>query len=33
MVEALGYNIVRLFLGWFRAGSELAGLGGIMWGL
>ena len=33
MVEALGYHIRRLFLGVFMAGSALAGLGGIMWGL
>ena len=33
MVEALGYRIKRLFLGVFMAGSALAGLGGIMWGL
>jgi branched-chain amino acid transport system permease protein len=33
MVEALGYHIKRLFLGVFMAGSALAGLGGIMWGL
>jgi len=33
MVEALGYRIRRLFLGVFMAGSALAGLGGVMWGL
>ena len=33
MVESLGYHIRRLFLGVFMAGSALAGLGGIMWGL
>jgi branched-chain amino acid transport system permease protein len=33
MVEALGYHIRRLFLGVFMAGSALAGLGGVMWGL
>lgn len=33
MVEALGYRINRLFLLVFMAGSALAGLGGIMWGL
>ena len=33
MVEALGYRIRRLFLGVFMAGSGLAGLGGVMWGL
>lgn len=33
MVEALGYRIRRLFVGIFVAGSALAGLGGVMWGL
>lgn len=33
MVEALGYRIRRLFVGVFAAGSSLAGLGGVMWGL
>jgi branched-chain amino acid transport system permease protein len=33
MVEALGYRINRLFVGVFMAGSALAGLGGVMWGL
>ena len=33
MVEALGYRIRRLFVGVFTAGSALAGLGGVMWGL
>jgi branched-chain amino acid transport system permease protein len=33
MVEALGYGIRRLFIGVFVAGSALAGLGGVMWGL
>jgi branched-chain amino acid transport system permease protein len=33
MVEALGYHIRRLFVGVFVAGSALAGLGGVMWGL
>jgi branched-chain amino acid transport system permease protein len=33
MVEALGYRIRRLFIGVFAAGSALAGLGGLMWGL
>jgi branched-chain amino acid transport system permease protein len=32
MVEALGYRM-RLFVGVFVAGSALAGLGGVMWGL
>lgn len=33
MVEALGYRIRRLFIMVFAAGSALAGLGGVMWGL
>jgi branched-chain amino acid transport system permease protein len=33
MVESLGYRIKRLFIGVFVAGSGLAGLGGVMWGL
>lgn len=33
MVEALGYRIKTLFLLVFMAGSALAGLGGVMWGL
>ena len=33
MVESLGYRIKRLFVGVFVAGSGLAGLGGVMWGL
>ena len=33
MVEALGYRIRSLFIGVFVAGSALAGLGGVMWGL
>ena len=33
MVESLGYKIKRLFIGVFVAGSALAGLGGVMWGL
>ena len=33
MVEALGYRIGRLFIGVFVAGSALAGLGGVMWGM
>ncbi len=33
MVEALGYRIRRIFIGVFAAGSALAGLGGVMWGL
>jgi branched-chain amino acid transport system permease protein len=33
MVESLGYRIKALFVGVFVAGSALAGLGGVMWGL
>jgi branched-chain amino acid transport system permease protein len=33
MVEALGYRIRRIFIGVFMAGSALAGLGGVLWGL
>jgi branched-chain amino acid transport system permease protein len=33
MVEALGYHIHRLFIGVFIAGTALAGIGGVMWGL
>ncbi len=33
MVESLGYRIRRLFIGVFVAGSALAGLGGVMWGM
>ncbi|MBH9553439.1 branched-chain amino acid ABC transporter permease [Inhella gelatinilytica] len=33
MVESLGYRIRRLFIGTFVAGSGLAGLGGVLWGL
>jgi len=33
MVESLGYRIRKLFVGVFVAGSALAGLGGVMWGL
>nr|WP_247652873.1 branched-chain amino acid ABC transporter permease [Ideonella aquatica] len=33
MVEALGYRVRHLFLGVFVAGSALAGLGGVLWGL
>ncbi len=33
MVEALGYRLSRVFIGVFIAGSALAGLGGVMWGL
>ena len=33
MVEALGYPLRRVFIGVFIAGSALAGLGGVMWGL
>lgn len=33
MVEALGYRIHRLFIGVFVAGTALAGMGGVMWGI
>jgi len=33
MVESMGYRIKRLFIGVFVAGSALAGLGGVLWGL
>jgi branched-chain amino acid transport system permease protein len=33
MVESLGYRIRSLFIGVFVAGSALAGLGGVMWGM
>ena len=33
MVESLGYRISTLFVGVFVAGSALAGLGGVLWGL
>ena len=33
MVEALVYRIRRLFFGVFMAGSALAGLGGVLWGM
>lgn len=33
MVESLGYRIQRLFIAVFVAGSALAGLGGVLWGL
>ena len=33
MVESLGYRIRNLFVGVFIAGSALAGLGGVLWGL
>jgi branched-chain amino acid transport system permease protein len=33
MVEALGYRVRRLFIGVFVAGTALAGMGGVMWGL
>lgn len=33
MVEALGYRLRLVFVGVFIAGSSLAGLGGVMWGL
>ena len=33
MVESLGYQIRRLFVAVFAAGSALAGLGGCLWGM
>ena len=33
MVEALGYRIRLLFIGVFVAGTALAGIGGVMWGI
>ncbi|MCR8724699.1 branched-chain amino acid ABC transporter permease [Frigidibacter sp. ROC022] len=33
MVQALGYRLRLVFIGTFVAGSALAGLGGVMWGL
>ncbi|MDF1804049.1 branched-chain amino acid ABC transporter permease [Thalassovita sp.] len=33
MVEALGYRLRLVFVGVFVAGSAMAGLGGVMWGL
>ena len=33
MVQALGYRLRLVFVGVFMAGSALAGLGGVMWGL
>ena len=33
MVEALGYRLRMVFVGVFVAGSALAGLGGVMWGM
>jgi len=33
MVESLGYRIRHLFVGVFMAGSMLAGLGGVLWGM
>ncbi len=33
MVEALGYRLRIVFIGVFLAGSALAGLGGVLWGL
>jgi len=33
MVESLGYRVRKLFVSVFAAGSALAGLGGVMWGL
>jgi branched-chain amino acid transport system permease protein len=33
MVEALGYRVGRLFIGVFVAGTALAGIGGVAWGV
>ncbi len=33
MVQALGYRLRLVFVGVFLAGSALAGLGGVLWGL
>lgn len=33
MVEALGFRVRRLFVGVFVAGTALAGVGGVMWGI
>jgi branched-chain amino acid transport system permease protein len=33
MVEALGFRVKLLFVGVFVAGSALAGIGGVMWGI
>ncbi len=33
MVQALGYRLGVVFIGVFIAGSALAGLGGVMWGM
>jgi branched-chain amino acid transport system permease protein len=33
MVEALGFRVRALFVGVFVAGTALAGVGGVMWGL
>jgi branched-chain amino acid transport system permease protein len=33
MVQSLGYRLRLVFIGVFVAGSALAGLGGVMWGL
>jgi branched-chain amino acid transport system permease protein len=32
MIQSLGYNIRRVFVGVFMAGTALAGMGGMMWG-
>lgn len=31
MIQSLGYNIRRVFIGVFMAGTALAGMGGMMW--
>jgi branched-chain amino acid transport system permease protein len=33
MIEALGFRVKRLFVGVFVAGTALAGVGGVMWGV
>ena len=33
MVQVMGHDILRYFTGVFAAGSALAGLGGLMWGM
>ena len=33
MVEAMGFRVKRLFVGVFVAGTVLAGVGGVMWGI
>lgn len=33
MVQAMGYDLYKIFTGVFAVGAALAGLGGLMWGL